>query len=255
MSDDAESSRGHDDGGRKATVSCDTMRKRIKEFLATKQMTQTAFLKEIGCNANSLQRFYRLKGAHNGYQNGIYWGAQSFFEEQAKARKSASAAAAAAGKKRGAGAAGLDEARKKKKSGADVEEFLAKIQAVELEDERVFDDCDEVRKKSLEFIAANGITKAAWLRAIGNVNSNTWGPFVGRQGPRQGAGSSAYRLAYLFLERFRVSNGTPKSKSRLQHETAWPDGYPLTNPPSQLLMPAWMPQSEVNAVFKKLELN
>src|SRR4051812_3093352 len=64
-----------DDGERKTTVSCDTMRKRIKEFLATKQITQTAFLHEIGCNSNSLQRFYRLKGAHNGYQNGAYWGA------------------------------------------------------------------------------------------------------------------------------------------------------------------------------------
>jgi len=39
--------------------------------------------------------------------------------------------------------------------------LLKRIDAVQLDDERVSDDCDQVRKKSLEFIAESGITKAA----------------------------------------------------------------------------------------------
>ena len=55
--------------------SCDRIRKKINEFLATKEMTQTLFLSTIHCNSNSCGRFMKLKGSWNGTQNGCYWGA------------------------------------------------------------------------------------------------------------------------------------------------------------------------------------
>ena len=65
-----------------AKWSCDAMRKKIATFLASKEMTQTAFLKECGGIApNSYGNFMKLKGAWNGTQNGTFWGAQRFFWE------------------------------------------------------------------------------------------------------------------------------------------------------------------------------
>jgi hypothetical protein len=48
-------------------------------FLATKEMTQSQFLKETGINSNSLGRFMKLKGRENGRQNFTFKGAVLFF--------------------------------------------------------------------------------------------------------------------------------------------------------------------------------
>ena len=42
------------------------MRKKISAFLATKEMTQKAFLAEINVNPGSLNNFLKLKGEWNG---------------------------------------------------------------------------------------------------------------------------------------------------------------------------------------------
>ena len=42
---------------------CNVIRGEIGRFLAKGTMTQTAFLKEIGCNSNSYGRFMKLKVA------------------------------------------------------------------------------------------------------------------------------------------------------------------------------------------------
>ena len=42
-----------DDEAERAKWSCDAMRKKIATFLATKEMTQTAWLREISVNAGS----------------------------------------------------------------------------------------------------------------------------------------------------------------------------------------------------------
>lgn len=58
------------------SASCDAIRKKINMFLATKEMTQTEFLRQIGgVNSNSFQRFMKLKGAYSGSDNGTYRGA------------------------------------------------------------------------------------------------------------------------------------------------------------------------------------
>jgi hypothetical protein len=238
-----------DDRESVATVTCDTMRKRIKTFLATKEMTQTAFLRDIGCNANSLGRFLKLKGAHNGYQNGIYWGAQRFFKTREKQAKKAKATAKSAPRKpavkRKASSDddddddddSSDDAGERKKRAkkapagkrADVAQLFASIADVSIDDDGpVFDDCDAVRKKALELIASTGASAAAFARAIG-VSAAVWNKFVVKSGATAGAGSIAYPRAYWFLERKRVMDGAPKSKARLANEKEHASGFALVN--------------------------
>jgi hypothetical protein len=69
-------------------VSPGTIRRKITMFLASKEMTQTAFLKECGgVNSNSFGRFMKLKGNENGRQNSTYSGAARFFYRHAQKAK------------------------------------------------------------------------------------------------------------------------------------------------------------------------
>ena len=72
----------------------------------------------------------------------------------------------------------------------------------------------------------NGMTKAAFLREIGGVNSNSWQRFSANKsqfkGHNPGAGNSAYPKAYYFLEKVRIVQGGKKGKARLDAEAKYP---------------------------------
>ena len=95
-----------------------------------------------------------------------------------------------------------------------------------MEDHGVYDTCDAVRKKSLEFMVQNAMSKAAFLREIGGVNSNSWLRFSTNKsqfkGHNPGAGNSAYPKAYYFLEKVRIARGGKKGKARLDAEAKYP---------------------------------
>ena len=78
-----------DDENILCTLNCDQLRRKVNAFLATGQMTQTAFLKELKVNSNSFRRFMSYKGARflaagkgqfKGNENGTYSKAYFFFE-------------------------------------------------------------------------------------------------------------------------------------------------------------------------------
>ena len=57
----------------------------------------------------------------------------------------------------------------------------------------MYDTCDEVRKKSLEFMASTGMTQTAFLREIAStagkptpVAPNSWGNFIKMKSAFQG---------------------------------------------------------------------
>ena len=224
-----------DDGQVTAKWHCDLVRKKISEFIATKAMTQSAFQKEIGVSPPSYYSFMRQKGKWNGSQNGTFWGATRFFtarEKSAKAEKAAEKAAMAtmpAAEKKRKREADVAAASSKKSSLADL---LAKVRAVddsEVSSKGVYDTCDEVRKKSLEFMASTGMTQTAFLREIAStagkptpVAPNSWGNFIKMksafQGHNPGAGNRSYPEAYYFLEKVRLVRGEPKSMKRRQAE-------------------------------------
>lgn len=217
------------EGAETAKWSCDLVRKKIKEFVATKEMTQTAFCKQIGVSAQSMNNFLKLKGAWNGMQNGTFWGAQRYFVARDVAKKMEKAAMPTAEKKRKRESEISDKSSKK----SSLEALLAKVRDAELtrkvEAEGVYDTCDEVRKKSLEFIASSGMSQTAFIKEIGS-HPPSWSSFIKMKakfkGHNPGAGNGAYPGAYYMLEKVRIVQGEKKSAARLKCEAESAPGMP-----------------------------
>ena len=92
----------------------------------------------------------------------------------------------------------------------------------------VYDDCDKVRKKSLDFLSKFSIKVSEWLRLIGNVNSKSWKDFLTYRGERAGAANRSYYAAYVFLEKVRIALNEEKSNSRILAELEFGEaGRPL----------------------------
>lgn len=104
----------------------------------------------------------------------------------------------------------------------------------------VYDTCDEVRKKSLEFIAASGMTQSAFIKEIGS-HPPSWNSFIKMKGKfaghNPGAGNGCYWGAFDFLEKVRLVRNEKKSARRLAAEAKYPPremrcvhgGYQLRN--------------------------
>ncbi|KAG2821593.1 hypothetical protein PC129_g9138 [Phytophthora cactorum] len=197
-------------------------------------MTQTAFLKLCNINSNSYYRFMNLKGPYGGCDNQTYEGAAIFFyrrEKKEKADKAKLKALKPQARKRKA----TEEKEQKTKKLKTGDELLKKIQDVELPDMdedgsvAVFDDCDEIRKKINFFLGEKIVTKAAFLRALGDINSNSLRSFMNsKRGAGSGAANVVYRTAYIFFEKKRILEGGKKTKKRLDSEkTQDRHGFPL----------------------------
>jgi len=211
-------------------VSCNAMRSQITKFLSTGEMTQTAFLQDISCNSNSYGRFMKLKGAHNGYQNGCYWGAARFFEMRKRRAKATEKANPAAAKRKREDE--KEDRKKKAKAGASLVEDLA---AVDLpEDAPVMDTVVEVKRKINSFLKEGGLTQTAFCRAIG-VQSTQLVNFLKMAkktdnpvASQPGAANQTYWKAYRFFEKKRLHEKKPKSKARSLNETSIaPQGFSL----------------------------
>ncbi|OWY95913.1 hypothetical protein PHMEG_00033954, partial [Phytophthora megakarya] len=136
---------------------CNQIRTKIRNFLGTKEMTQSAFLKLCHINSNSYYRFMNLKGPYTGCDNQTYEGAAIFFyrrEKQQKQEKAKLKAMKPDDRKRKATEV-KEQKSKKLKTG---DELLKKIEQVQLPDMDeqgnvpVYDDCDEIRKKINYFL-------------------------------------------------------------------------------------------------------
>ena len=112
-----------------------------------------------------------------------------------------------------------------------------------LDDERVFDSCDEVRTKILQFLDAEKVSKAAFARAL-DVTAPPVTNFLDKTGKRAGAGSHVYPAAYRFFERLRLMRDEPKTAARKRNEKKWPDGVPLEDAPTRFWMPVAMSDEE-----------
>ncbi|XXQ35637.1 Uncharacterized protein PBTT_04939 [Plasmodiophora brassicae] len=184
---------------------CDQIRRKINEELAKDSITQTAFLAALGCNSNSLRRFMGYKGRYKGCGNGVYVAAHRYFADQEQ---------------------GEPAPKKRKAPKQETDEFLAKVNAVDLDESSpIYDDCDAVRAKIFKFLETGLLTKTALCRHLG-VNSNSMGPFLSLKGRCRGSGNCTYPKAYRFFERKRIAFDEPKSASRLRNEQTLPEGFP-----------------------------
>ena len=203
--------------------SCNAIRGEIQRFLTRGTMTQTAFLQAISCNSNSYGRFMKLKGAWNGTQNGVYWGAARFFEiEKRRAARERKNAGPAAAKRQRAEA--NDAKKKAKREG---EDLLARVSTIDVpEGTPVFDTCAEVRRKITAFLKTGMVTQSAFLKHLG-VAPNSFGSFMkqnGRADPENianmqpGAANHVYPKAYRFFEQKRLLEQKPKTDGRKNNE-------------------------------------
>ena len=210
---------------------CNVIRGEITKFLRTNEMTQTRFLSDISCNANSYGRFMALKGVMNGIQNGVYWGAARFFERRKRSEAAEKKSNPSAFKRKRAEAA--DDAAKKKVKG---EVLLAKLSAGAGSDSEpyaegpIYDSCPEIRSKSTAFLKAGNMTQGAFLKEVG-VAAKSFNDFmkvkaVPNSGPsdwrnhQAGAANHFYPKAYHFFEKMRLAEGKAKSPKRLTNEAA-----------------------------------
>lgn len=173
-----DSSKNKDENYSGKFVSCDTIRKKITLFLATKELTQTAFLSAIGgVNSNCLGRFMKLKGAYSGCDNGTYEGARIFFDRHEKKHKEDMKEAKEQNKLKTKAA----QTALKKRPVPSSEENLSdeppsKIVARDIElpdDLPVLDDCDEVRTKIGRCFHKKELSQAGFAKAIGLTAGKT----------------------------------------------------------------------------------
>jgi len=91
----------------------------------------------------------------------------------------------------------------------------------------VFDDCAEVRRKIRALLQTPGFKITAWLREIGNINSNSYGRFMKEKGRNDGASNGTYYSAYCYFEKVRIAEGKKKTAGRTRNESEHPFGFPL----------------------------
>ncbi|KAG8936890.1 hypothetical protein FRC03_008619 [Tulasnella sp. 419] len=100
----------------------------------------------------------------------------------------------------------------------------------------VYDDCNEIRRKIRALQKEPGHKITHWLKAIGNVNSNSLTQFMKQTGANGGAGNQAYYKGYIYFEKRRIFEGKKKSTKRISNEAAHPNGFKL-----QTRTYVWMP--------------
>ncbi|KAG2777841.1 hypothetical protein PC116_g15200 [Phytophthora cactorum] len=119
------------------------------QFLATKEMTQTAFLDLLDIELKEFRGFIRLIGSTAGEDSSAYIGGFIFFDRYEKREKEKLKVMTPKDSKRKA--EGQKEVKAKRSN--DGAELLKRIEVVELPDMdddgtvAVFDDCDEIRRK------------------------------------------------------------------------------------------------------------
>ncbi|RLN61922.1 hypothetical protein BBP00_00005105 [Phytophthora kernoviae] len=69
------------------------------------------------------------------------------------------------------------------------------------------------------FLGEKLTTQAAFLRTLGNINTNSLRSFMNlKRGAGSGASNVVYRKAYVFFEKKRILEGKKKTKKRQDHE-------------------------------------
>lgn len=202
------------------------IRSELQKYIDSSTETQTAIIDRMGVNSNSFRRFMNPKTYKNQWSatdNGTYWAAARLLAQANYEKKQANKT----GKKR---AAGEVQAYSNKKSKSqlklEAEQYIDRINAVQDVDGTVYDSCPQLVTKIKAFLAVDGVTKAMFCRALGNINQNSLNPFL--MGKKQDqCGNITYQRAYEFFEKKRLLDGEPKSKPRLKNEQEHPSGFSL----------------------------
>ena len=189
---------------------CDQVRRKIKALIEGGEMKVTEFQRTIGVNSNSYGRFMKLQGPSRGMDNSTMSGAYRFFKRREAEGKTVP-------KKRKADAAPAVD-----------------LSDVHLDDEdtdsvKIFDSCDEIRRKIAAHLRKPGVTQAQLLKDLAaqfhtqsvKLQSKQLNDFRTKSGADAGNTSRIFYGAYVFFEKLRIKEGKPKGKHRLEMEKIW----------------------------------
>jgi hypothetical protein len=222
-----------DDDPRLATITetCNAVRRKIRNWTESGAMKVGEFQQAIGVSSKAYSSFMNRTGTWDGEGCDTYWKAAVFFKKREllglplkavkdRKKKAKLTTSDAAGDAGSTSAAGTHHAAA----------ALLDVSGVTLEGEEdghvpVFDTCDTVRKNVRAFIARDGITRAAFVRALSSllpadskVSDANLRYFLGLKGPTSGNTTTVFYAAYVFFEKRRIKDGKPKSKLRLEME-------------------------------------
>ena len=119
---------------------------------------------------------------------------------------------------------GNDDGNKKMSTRGGMEDYMDRVMASDLSDYTVYDGCTEVRRKINAFVKRDGVTKSAFCRVLGNINTGSLHQFL-KKSKQNGCGMEIYPLAYEFFEKIRILENKKKSKTRFQNEIDHPNGF------------------------------
>ncbi|KAJ0161584.1 hypothetical protein CTA2_5984 [Colletotrichum tanaceti] len=112
----------------------------------------------------------------------------------------------------------------------------------------IFDTCDTARAKIRALLKKDGVTKAAFLRALVSaayppgsthkIAHSSLSDFLKKKGPTSGSTSSVFYAAFVFFEKLRILTQRPKGKMRLEMEFLWPGGFTPLPPSTSYIVPA-----------------
>jgi hypothetical protein len=208
--------------------SCDAVRRKINRFLDSGAMTKTAFVREIGVSAKSLNGFLGTHGRYSGANFAAYGAAWEFFK-----RREIAGIKLPSVKKQKVGAAGEGNQTGAAGRAATVVDLSdIELPGEETDEVPVFETCDEIRKKINAHLKKPGMTKAQLCRDIYAqlkgpcrpakvFQSSQLDSFRGRKGALAGAKTPIFYGAYVFFEKLRIKEGKPKSKHRQEMEELW----------------------------------
>ncbi|OGM42360.1 hypothetical protein ABOM_007866 [Aspergillus bombycis] len=196
---------------------CNQIRRKIKNFIESKEMKIGEFQDTIRVSSRSYNAFLNLSGKMRGSESNTYAYAHRFFAKRElqgiKERKN----------KRISKQAKLDSEKRYDVSGIHLPgEEECKVM--------VFDTCDEVRKKIRAYLRNPNVTKAGFLREIVKayppeqdvkLQGNSLTRFLNMAGPNAGNTNAVFYAAYVFFEKLRIRDDRPKTKFREEMEKIW----------------------------------
>ncbi|KAG7421355.1 hypothetical protein Forpe1208_v000566 [Fusarium oxysporum f. sp. rapae] len=198
---------------------CNAIRRKIRNWIDSGAQKVGEFQKTIGVSGKSYNSFMNRIGTWDGENTDTYTKAHIFFKKRElqglplKANKPKKAKTAASAKA--------------------LEEVLDVSNVDPLPGEAdgtvpIYDTCDEIRKKIRPMLAKEGMTQAAFIRALNknlpegkNVSPANMRYFMCRKGVRDGNTNITFYAAYVFFEKKRIQDGKPKTQFRQKMEKAW----------------------------------
>jgi hypothetical protein len=155
----------------------------------------------------------KLKSPYSGINNQTYKAAFIFFKKRELA--------------------GIKPPKRKKVDAEDLDKFNVGDPVLKLDGEdegevKIYDTCDEIRRKINAYLREGGVTKAGLYRTLSKmtpdgtpINAKSMDDFLKKRGPQEGNSSRCFYGAYVFFKKLRIKQGKPKSKFREEMEEIW----------------------------------